>query len=387
VVTQKDQNADYLRRGGLSTVLALVNDTDQISRAEITAATGLNRSTIARIVSRLVELELVIESEPESTNRVGRPSPVVRVHPAPAVIAVNPEVDAITLGLVGLSATMIHSTRVELDHVPTARETAQIIADTIKSWPAQISEGRRILGIGVSVPGLVLADRRVRWAPHLLWTDEPLTDFVTEATGLPAWVGNDASLGALAEWRHGAARAVQNMVYLNGGASGIGGGVIAEGRPLGGRRGYAGEFGQNRPTAQGGIRLEDDVNRGTLLRALGLRAADELTLETRALASTDPAVVEELRRQRIVLSGSLANAVNVLNPSTIVLGGFLGTLHASDPAGLEALVAAECDPVIWEDTTIVRAALGADVLLIGAAELAFRSLMADSSELWNDEVH
>jgi predicted NBD/HSP70 family sugar kinase len=120
---------------------------------------------------------------------------------------------------------------------------------------------------------------------------------------------------------------------------------------------------------------------------LGLRAADELTLETRALASTDPAVVEELRRQRIVLSGSLANAVNVLNPSTIVLGGFLGTLHASDPAGLEALVAAECDPVIWEDTTIVRAALGADVLLIGAAELAFRSLMADSSELWNDEVH
>lgn len=387
MVSNIDQNADHVRRGGLSTVLTLVNDANQISRAEITAATGFNRSTVARIVARLVELALVIESEPESTNRVGRPSPVVRVHPAPAVVAVNPEVDAITIGLVGLSATMLHSTRVELDHLPTARETAQIVAATLRGWPANITEDRRILGVGLSVPGLVLADRQVRWAPHLLWTDEPLAEFVTEATALPAWVGNDASLGALAEWRHGAARAVQNMVYLNGGASGIGGGVVAEGRPLGGRRGYAGEFGQNRATAPGGIRLEDDVNRGKLLTALGLRAADELTLETLALASTNPAVTEELGRQRLVLSGALANAVNVLNPSTIVLGGFLGTLYASDPAGLEALVAAECDPVIWEDTTIVRAALGADVLLIGAAELAFRSLMADSSELWNDEAN
>jgi predicted NBD/HSP70 family sugar kinase len=116
-----------------------------------------------------------------------------------------------------------------------------------------------------------------------------------------------------------------------------------------------------------------------------LRAADQLTLENLALESSDRAVADELHRQRLVLSGSLANAINILNPSTIVLGGFLGTLYASDAAGLTALVAAECDPALWEDTTIVRAALGADVLLIGAAELAFRSLMADSSDLWNDE--
>src|SRR5690606_32052658 len=129
-----------------------------------------------------------------------------------------------------------------------------------------------------------------------------------------------------------------DVVYLNGGASGIGGGLIVHGMPVAGAGGYAGEFGQNRPgiatesdrRADGGV-LEDEVSRTRLLEAVGLSAADEPTLAEALASSDDPAVAAELARQRGILATALANAINVLNPSVVVLGGFLATLTAPDP--------------------------------------------------------
>ena len=81
----------------------------------------------------------------------------------------------------------------------------------------------------------------------------------------------------------------------------------------------------------------------------------------------------EVDRQRRILSASLANAVNVLNPSVIVLGGFLAMLRDSDPAGLLAAVRAQALAAPGENLD----ALGPDRLLIGAAEAAFAPLLAD----------
>ena len=197
------------------------------------------------------------------------------------------------------------------------------------------------------MPGLVRAsDGLVRLAPHLGWTDAPIRALVEEAVSLPTFVGNDASLGAIAEHLFGAGRGVDDVVYLNGGASGIGGGLIVHGIPIGGSGGYAGEFGQNRPgiaaqddrRAAGGV-LEDEVSRARLLAVAGLPAADEPTLAAALAASDSPAVTAELARQRRILSTALANAVNVLNPSLVVLGGFLATVAESDPDALAAAVA------------------------------------------------
>ncbi|WP_159601193.1 MFS transporter [Agromyces humi] len=82
-------------------------------------------------------------------------------------------------------------------------------------------------------------------------------------------------------------------------------------------------------------------------------------------------------RQRRILSTALANAVNVLNPSLVVLGGFLATVAESDPDALAAAVAAQAMPAAGEELVIRVAALGEDRLAIGAAELAFERLIAD----------
>ncbi len=375
---------DSVRRENLSTVVELVHRSGGLSRSTLTTATGLNRSTIAALVAELVELGIVVETSADPTNRVGRPSPRVQPGASPVTIAVNPEVDAITLAVVGLSARVEHRVRHEMDHPASADEVAHIIAGLIAGL-GHILGHRRVVGIGLAVPGMVRSrDGLVRWAPHLAWADAPIAALVEQATGLPAWVDNDASLGALAEHRFGAGRGVDDLVYLNGGASGIGGGVIIGGRPLAGASGYAGEFGQNRPgvanpadrvTADG--TLEDEVSRARLLHALGLHGADEATLTSALRGASSPAVRDEVERQRRILAVALSNAVNVLNPSLVVLGGFLTDLRDADSAAFDDRVGSQVVSAAWADVRILSAELGADRLLIGAAELAFAPLVAD----------
>ena len=191
-------------------------------------------------------------------------------------------------------------------------------------------------------------------------------------------------LGAIAEHLFGAARGVDDVVYLNGGASGIGGGLIIGGVPVPGAGGYAGEFGQNRPgiatasdrRAGDGV-LEDEVSRARLLAAVELMTADEPTLAEALRSSRSVTVTEELARQRRILATALANAVNVLNPSVVVLGGFLAILAEHDLDGLMEAVAAQAMPASMEGLSIRTAVLAEDRLLIGAAELAFADLLRD----------
>ena len=382
-------SADGVRQRNLARVLRMVHIDGPRSRATLTELTGLNRSTIADLVGELVREGLVQERAPEASRRVGRPSPVVAPDPRVIAIAANPEVDALTIAAVGLDRSIPLRARIELDGLISPQETAAMIAAQLDNWRAGGLVDARVVGVGLAVPGLVrAADGLVRNAPHLRWIDAPVRDLVESATGLPTTAGNDAMLGAVAEHLFGAARGVDDVVYLNGGASGIGGGLIVGGMPVPGAGGYAGEFGQNRPgiaspadrRAGDGV-LEDEVSRARLLAAVELLSADEPTLAEALRASTSVTVSEELARQRRILATALANAVNVLNPSVVVLGGFLATLASHDLDGLEAAVAAQAMPASMEGLGIRTAVLAEDRLLIGAAEMAFAEILRDPAAL------
>lgn len=374
------------RPHNLARILRLVHEDGAQSRAALTAATGLNRSTIADLVAELVERGLVEEKDPGTPGRVGRPSPVVSASAANVAIAVNPEVDAIEIAAVGLDRTVVIRARREQHAIPSPHAVADVIAEQIASWREGALAGARIVSIGIAVPGLVRAsDGVVRLAPHLAWRDVALADIVSAATGLPVLVGNDATLGAMAEHRYGAGRGVDDVVYLNGGASGIGGGLIVHGRPVVGAGGYAGEFGQNRPRLsvepdRGGTggTLEAEVSRRLLLDAIGLDAADDETLAAGLLALDAAAAQEEVTRQARVLASTLADAVNVLNPALIILGGFLATLWTLRADLIFEEVAALAMAENAADVQIRPAALGSDRLLVGAAELAFAPLLSSA---------
>lgn len=385
--TGRDAGPDGVRRTNLARVLRLIHESGPRSRANITGETGLNRSTVADLVTTLAAHGLLVEHDPETTRRVGRPSPIVAPSPDVVAIGVNPEVDAIELGAVTLGGGVRVRTRLGADR-PTSEDVVGAVGETLRAWATDELASCRIIGIGIAVPGLVRTeDGLIRLAPHLGWHDTDLAGPVVATTGLPVTVANDASLGTRAEVLFGAARGHADVISLNGGASGIGGGVVLDGRLIGGSGGYAGEWGH---TFAGGIVaadrrsdsgvLEDEVNRARLLAALGLHAADDATLARALRAGSSAAsgnIIEEVLRQRRVLAASLASAANVLNPSAIVLGGFLAILRDQDASAFDANVRSAALAAAAEDLVITSAALGDDRLLIGAADAALAPLLAD----------
>jgi predicted NBD/HSP70 family sugar kinase len=376
---------DHVRKHNLAAVLGLVHRSRGMSRALLTKSTGLNRSTIAALVGELVERRLVVEGEADSRNQVGRPSPVVRPDPLAVAITINPEIDAITVGLVGLGGEVITRIRRATDGAISASAAIAICAEIIDELRPDLESTYRTIGIGVAVPGLVRSsDGLVRLAPHLEWIDEPFAEMLEDATGFPVVAGNDARLGTLAESTFGVGRDLTDFLYLNGGASGIGGGIIASGATLTGAAGYAGELGHTLVNSSGidchcgavGC-LETEVRRAPLLELVSLSDADADDLE-RALLAADSAVVRaEVSRQLGYLGVALRNAINTLNPQVIILGGFLGTLYAAAPAQLDALLASQPLRASREGVRVVRSSLGSDLLMIGAAELAFQAVLAD----------
>lgn len=385
-MARAEGTVEGVRRANLSRVLRLVHEDGPLSRAALTELTGLNRSTIGALVADLVGAGLVSEGAPEAQRRVGRPSPSVAAASDVVAIAVNPEVDALTIAAVGLDRAIVLRERIDLAGLISAEEAASLTADVIARWRRDTLADHRIAGIGLAVPGLVrAADGLVRRAPHLDWTDAPLRDDLIRATGLPTAIDNDATLGALAESMYGAGRGISDLIYLNGGASGIGGGLVIGGHLVRGAGGYAGELGQNRPgiahpaDRRSGVQgtLEDEVSRSRLLAVVSLHSADEPTLEHAIRTSRSVEVAAEVERQRRILATALANAVNVLNPSTVVLGGFLATILEQDADALLAAVRDQAMAMNVEELQLRSAALGPDRLLVGAAEMAFDALLTD----------
>lgn len=385
----RGSNPDRVRQHNLATVLRMVHRSTGISRSQLTQASGLNRSTISALVGELTERRLVVEREPPASNRVGRPSPVVTADPRIVAFAVNPEIDAVTIGLVGLDGTVHRRIRHETDRIPTAHESAAIAADAISGLRDGLPEGFVTTGIGVAMPGLVRrGDGLVRLAPHLGWVDEPFTDLLHDATGLSVAAANDAALGAIAESTFGAGRGVGTMLFFNGGASGVGGGAIIDGTPLGGDGGYAGEFGHTLVNSNGVVChcgaigcLETEVGQAELLHAFGRARGDDDDLDALLASSTDPRVQAEVERQVGFLATALRNAINVFNPQVVVLGGFLGALHGRAGAEIQRLATERALPGPREAVRIRRAELGSRRLMIGAAELAFAGVLADPASL------
>ena len=386
-VSARGNNLDQVRRRNLSLVLTLVHERRGLSRAELTRATGLNRSTVAALVAELASLGLVLEGAPDPTNLVGRPSSTVLPNPATVAVTVHPELDAVVVGLVALGGTVVRRIRYDTVRVPTAQEVVNIVSAIVEGMRGELTSSFRTVGIGLAIPGLVrTSDGVVSIAPHLGWTDEPVARMLEEATGYPVVSANDATIGAIAESTFGAGRGVDELIYLNGGASGIGGGVVMAGQLLGGAFGFAGELGHTLVNSDGvechcgasGC-LETEVSRGPLLEAcgLGVAQADQLD-DLLAARYADTASVRELVDRQIGYLGiALRGAINMFNPALIVLGGFLGSLYRAAPEQLERAAFSTAMLGSRDGVRIERAELGGDILTVGAAELVFAPLLTD----------
>lgn len=382
---------DGVRGRNLTRLLTLLHREGPLSRAELTRRTGLNRSTIAALVSELRVVGAAYETEPAESGTVGRPSPTVHPQSRVAALTVNPDVDAVTVGLVGLGGTVHRRERHATTTVPTVASTVDLVRDVVSDWLRADDLDVRLVGVGVAVPGLVTAGS-VALAPHLGWRDQPVATPLAAGLGLDRCVSvvvvNDAFAGTVAESRYGSGRGLEDLVYLNGSASGIGGGVLVGGRALRGAHGYGGELGHTVVNAGGVLCdcgrtgcLETEVARRPLLELLGADDDSADDLDRLLTTSTDPAVHAEVERQVDWLGVALGNFVHAFDPEAIVLGGFLGSLYAAAGDRLTATVRRSGFAAVIRDVAIAHAELGPALLTVGAAEVVFDEVLADPSRI------
>ncbi len=387
----------HVRRSNLALVLEQLRRRGSCSRSQLVAATGLTRSAIAGLVGELEAIGLVVEAPPSPDGRPGRPSPVVRVDDRWVVaLAIEIFVDEIGAAIVALDGSIVSSIRVARPRARVAvAETIADVAALVDRLDAQLRNvphpraGHYVIGCGVSVPGLVRdVDGVVVAAPNLGWVDVSLAEALASVLGreLPIHVGNDADLGALAESRFGAGVGSDHMIFVSG-EVGVGGGLVAAGRPVVGHLGFAGEIGhlpvnpEGRRCRCGSVGCwETEVGESALLERAGLdpdggRAAVEELLDR--AAGGDPRAVDALGSEARWLAIGIAGLVNVFDPDTVVLGGLFARILPAVRAQLDVELSDRRYLAARRDVAVVGAALGPQAVTVGAAELAFGPLLDD----------
>lgn len=261
-----------------------------------------------------------------------------------------------------------------------------------------------VAGIGIGLPGPV--DPRTGLVITLTnipgWKDLPLQKIMQARLGRPVFLGNDANLAALGEWKFGAGRGYHDVLYLTI-STGIGGGIIVDDRLLLGARGLGGEVGH--VMVQRGGPLCGCGQRGCLealaagpaitRRAVArLEAGEGADSALRTVAGGDPGRLTTALIGQAALDGdafaqalfaeagahigaAIASLMHVFNPAVVILGGGVSFVGAWLFEPVRAAVRAHAlNDMYWRDCPIVPAALGDDAGLVGAGALAMEESRA-----------
>jgi glucokinase len=285
-------------------------------------------------------------------------------------------------GLASKDGALLDRTRRHTDRSGGAEAGLQLICSIIAELSERAArDGREVERIGVGFGGPVDFERGVVLRSHHVaaWDDFPLRDELAHRFGKPVALDNDANAGTLGEWKFGAGRGFQDLVYVNIG-TGIGGGVVAGGRLVRGARNLAGEIGHivvrcGGPLCTCGRRgcLEACASGDAIARrgreALGHAVKGE---ELFAMARAGDG------RARDVLAGviddlavGIGTAVSLLNPDTVIIGG--GLSEAPEDLFLEPLrraVPGYCLAEAAAQLRIEPAQLRYDAGIMGAIALA-----------------
>lgn len=376
-----------IRKVNKSVVLDLLRRCAPISRADLAARTGLNRSTISNIIHYLMEEGLVEEGR-QLDSKMGRPGIALTLKPSGgSILGLEIGVGFLSLILTDFSAAPVWRKKIATQPNASQREVlAAAEALATEALAVSQSNGLRPLGLGVGVPGLVNARQgQVVFAPNLGWRDLPLGDLWSQRFSLPLYVENEANLAALGEHYFGRAQDVENLIFLNSDI-GLGAGILLEGKLFPGAFGFAGEVGHIQRDPQGELCAcgrrgcwETQVGPRAVLRRVQGAGAGPLTFEMvveKALQG-DPICVQALQEVALNLARGAADLANLFNPQMIVIGGALGRARQVLEPALQKMVQAEALQPAQKDLQICFSALGMDTCAFGAVAVVLNDILRE----------
>ena len=352
------------------------------SRADVARRTGLSRSTVSSVVAALQAEGLVVDREDDGRAAPGGGRP-------PAMIALDPNA-GFALGLdfgkrhlaVAL-ADLSHDVLAEEWHAmpddydaDAAIERAAELVDVVLADSG--ADRDRVIGVGMGLPGPVHRTGVVGSSAILPgWAGTHAAERMRDRLELRVWLGNDANLGALAEATWGAGRELATLVYVKL-STGIGAGIVIDGRVFGGAGGTAGEIGHTSLDETGDICrcgsrgcLETYASGAAIAALLSRSLGEPLGPDdvlSRAIAG-DPGCRRALADAGRHIGAAVADLCNLVNPERIVVGGRMAGAGDLLLDPLTEAVRMRAIPSAADDVEIVLGELGERAELLGAVAL------------------
>lgn len=372
------------------------------SRVDLKHATGLPLSRLSDICGSLLDDGVIRESmiTPALGGSRGRPRALLELDlQRLGVACVRYDQEHVTTAVVDLAGAVHWKRRWNPPGAGDAASQLRTISKYLMQAVAVAPEvGVTLVGVGAADPGTVdvTTGRSIRAVNVPGWTDVPVVEHLSRETSLTALIERADGWQALGEVSYGAGRGAEHVLFVTL-LEGIGGGIVEGGKLLSGRDGSAGEIGHTR-VSQGGPRcgcggrgcLEAHLAPSRLaalwrgasaeeLDAIAPReevAGDDFAQMLQAARQGDPSAMDVLNGAARALSVALGNAVSLLNPQRIVLGGRF--VEAGEPLVnlLRRSLPEFALPELLANVEVRLAELGEDSTFLGIAARVRSSLFA-----------
>jgi glucokinase-like ROK family protein len=394
---------------------ALVTVLDEIrlgrsrSRSELVIRTGLSRAIVAQRVGELIDRGLVAEGELGPSTGGRPPRQLSFMSEAGHVLVADLGATSIDVAVTSLDGRILGH-RDEPADIAAGPEACLERVDELFEELRTSTRGLpgRLWGVGIAVPGPVEFRTGRPISPPIMpgWDGYPVRERFAARYDAPVWVDNDVNVLALGEWRSGVAVGHDNVVVIKIG-TGIGAGIISDGRLHRGTQGSAGDVGHIQVVDDasvvcrcGNIGCLEALAGGAALARAGETAGREgrserlmgaldrhgfVTAEdvSRAASFGDTVAVGLLQSAGRRVGFMLASVVNFFNPSLIVIGG--GVAQSGDQllAAIRETVYRRSLPLATRDLLIQRSSLGTLAGVIGASSMVVDQLFSrDSIAAW-----
>ncbi|WP_329137537.1 ROK family transcriptional regulator [Streptomyces sp. NBC_01476] len=378
-----------LHRANLERVVRAVRLAGSLTQAEIARSTGLSAATVSNIVRELRDNGTVQVTPTSSGGRRARS--VALSGDAGIVVGVDFGHSHLRVAVGNLAHQVLAEQSEPIDVDASASQgfdrAEQLVARLVESTGIN---PEKVLGVGLGVPGPIDVESGTLGSTAILpgWSGINPRQELTDRLGVPVQVDNDANLGALGELVWGGGRGVRDLAYIKV-ASGVGAGLVIDGRIYRGPGGTAGEIGhitldESGPVCRCG-------NRGCLETFTAARYVLELLRGSHGDGVTVPKMVQLAREgdpgcRRVIgdvgrhIGMGVASLCNILNPSRIVLGGDLAEAGELVLGPIRESVSRYAIPSAAQRLSVMPGALGARAEVLGALALVL-SEMGDSTLL------
>ncbi|NKK59458.1 ROK family protein [Rhizobium leguminosarum bv. viciae] len=324
-----------IRQNNIVAALQTIYAHRSLSRADLARKLGMNRSSSGEIVAELTEGGFVQESDESGKQRLehsraGRPGIMLELVPDAAFfVGIEIGVEHISAAVIDLSADVRACRKMAFDTMSSTVEEA--VSQGVELIVSAMANGMigRCKGLGISAPAHIRPDGIVTLAPIIGWREVSLKEIGRSAfpAAVPIAVENDANAFAIGDsYRHGAAGVTLFLLM----ETGVGGGIMIDGKLFRGGHGLAGEIGHTLVPGSGGQKFEQLIGREVLIRqyreAVGRKHAD-LQEFLGGVRDRVPAAVNIAEAWSRHLAYALLQACRLLDPDRIVLGGSVASLY------------------------------------------------------------